>query len=436
MLEILLFGYLITCVSGQRGADVVLSCSLVEEGSGMGGMGGGAPFSRTPATLVLRDLAVTPDLSPDTLTPFNPPAVPDPNDIILEAKVTSPEIPEADLLLHADCNDQEVACEMSQYYPRDAQQGSTEPAYFIVSLQVEGGGLSLTLLLQTLSINKDQSDHPALMQSKLELPLSQSGTLLTEVVFLVFSRSQYRSAPLGGVALLDCGFRQQAQHTGQDVGLEWRLQHRGNGRRILEMRAGKRETEEEPVVHVEREGSSVDAARLTGQGNASLTLSRLKVPDEGTYICTVSSGLYQAQQVIQLHVIQPPQVSFSQEKLVFQDKLTQKLSCHCKNYYPLDVQIEWLSLGPTDSEPSIVSEQVSLSSHRQHSDGTLSLSSHLFLQPSAFPPGTTVTCRVTHAALDMPSSLSLTVQAPDPDSYWMVLGFLVITILFFYQVMK
>jgi hypothetical protein len=65
---------------------VVLSCSLVEEGSGMGGMGGGALFSRTPATLVLRDLAVTPDLSPDTLTPFNPPAVPDPNNIILEAK--------------------------------------------------------------------------------------------------------------------------------------------------------------------------------------------------------------------------------------------------------------------------------------------------------------------------------------------------------------
>ena len=57
-----------------------------------------------------------------------------------------------------------------------------------------------------------------------------------------------------------------------------------------------------PPVHVEREGSSVDAALLVGQGNASLTLARLKVSDEGTYICTVSTGLYQAQQVIQLHV--------------------------------------------------------------------------------------------------------------------------------------
>lgn len=92
--------------------------------------------------------------------------------------VESPEIPEADLLLHADCNEQEVTCEISRYFPRNAKEGSTEPAYFIGSLQIEGGGLSLTLVLQTLPL--DQSDRPALMQSKLELPLSQSGTLLTE----------------------------------------------------------------------------------------------------------------------------------------------------------------------------------------------------------------------------------------------------------------
>uniref|UniRef100_A0A4W5MXI4 TAP binding protein like n=1 Tax=Hucho hucho TaxID=62062 RepID=A0A4W5MXI4_9TELE len=419
---------------GQGGADVVLSCSLVEEGSGMGGMGGGALFSRTPATLVLRDLAVTPDLSPDTLTPFNPPSVPDPDSIILEAKVESPEIPEADLLLHADCNEQEVTCEISRYFPRNAKEGSTEPAYFIGSLQIEGGGLSLTLILQTLPL--DQSDRPALMQRKLELPLSQSGTLLTEVVFLVFSRSESHSAPIGGVALLDCGFRQQDPPPGLELGLEWRLQHRGSGRKVLEISAGQTETEEGPAVHVEREGSSVDAALLVGQGNASLTLARLKVSDEGTYICTVSTGLYQAQQVIQLHVTQPPHVSLSEEKLVFRDELPQKLSCHCKNYYPLDVQMEWFSVSSTDSEPSVLSDQVSLSSHRQHSDRTMSISSHLTLHPSTFPPGTTVTCRVTHPALDTPLSLSLTVETPEPDSYWMVLGFLVITVLFFYQVMK
>lgn len=65
---------------------MVLSCSLVEEGVGMGGMGGGSLFTRTPATLVLRDVAVAPDESLESLTPFVPPSIPDPDAILLEAK--------------------------------------------------------------------------------------------------------------------------------------------------------------------------------------------------------------------------------------------------------------------------------------------------------------------------------------------------------------
>lgn len=44
-------------------------------------------------------------------------------------------------------------------------------------------------------------------------------------------------------------------------------------------------------------------ADQVGEGNASVTLTRLKVLDEGTYICTVSLGIFHAQQVIQLHII-------------------------------------------------------------------------------------------------------------------------------------
>lgn len=90
--------------------------------------------------------------------------------------VSSPEIPNADVLLHADCNDQEVMCELSRYSPRGSQE-SSDPAYFMVSLNVEGAEFSASLILQTLTVNKDQS---TLIQNKLGLPLSQSGTLLTE----------------------------------------------------------------------------------------------------------------------------------------------------------------------------------------------------------------------------------------------------------------
>lgn len=56
-------------------------------------------------------------------------------------------------------------------------------------------------------------------------------------------------------------------------------------------------------VHAERMGSSMDAAQLVREGNASVTLTKLKVLDEGAYICTVSIGIFHAQQVIQLHII-------------------------------------------------------------------------------------------------------------------------------------
>ncbi|XP_039973514.1 tapasin-related protein isoform X2 [Xiphias gladius] len=394
-------------------------------------MGGGASFRRTPATLVFRDVAVASDESLETLTPFVPPSVPDLDLLLFEAKVSSVEIPNADLLLHADCNEQEVMCEISSYSPRGSRE-SSDPAYFMASLNVEGIEFSTVLILQTLTVEKD---HSTLIHNKLGLPLSQSGTLLTEVIFLVFSHIKSVSVPLRGDVLLNCGFKQLQIPLSQEVAIEWRLQHRGKGRRVLDMKTRLDDAEGSTVVHAERRGSSVDAAKVVGEGNASLTLSKLKVLDEGTYICTVSLGLFHAQQVIRLHIIQPPHVSLSKEKLVLKSETRQTLSCHCNNYYPLDVQMEWLSLSLTDTEPAVFPDQGSLSSHRHHGDGTFSLSSHFTVPPSV-SPGTKITCRVSHTALDAPLSVSVVVESPEPDSYMWVLGFLIITVLFFYQVMR
>ncbi|CAK6966223.1 tapasin-related protein [Scomber scombrus] len=430
MIELVLSGFFMTCVYANGVADVVLSCALVEEGVGLGGMGGGSLFTRTPATLVLRDVAVAPDESLEALTPFVPPSIPDPDAILFEAKVSSPDIPDAAVLLHADCNEQEVMCEISRYSPRGSQD-SSEPTYFMVSLNVEGVDFSTALILQTLTLERDQS---TLIQNKLNLPLSQSGTLLTEVIFLVFSHVKSVSAPLRGDVLLNCGFKQPDTPLAQELDIEWRLQHRGKGRKVLEMKTRLDDVEGTTVMHADRRGSSMDAAQVVGEGNASVTLNKLKVMDEGTYICTVSVGVFHAQQVIQLHVIQPPQVTLSEEKLVLETS-PQTLSCHCSKYYPLDSQMEWLSLSPTDTEPIVLKDQVSLSSHRQHGDGSYSLSSHLTV-PSDISPGTKIICKVSHPALDAPLSVSVLAESPEPASYWWVLGFLIITVLFFYQVMR
>lgn len=75
-----------SCFSGNVFVDVVLSCSLVEEGAGMGGMRGGSYFTHTPSTLVFKDVEVPPDESLENFTPFVPPSVPDPDAILIEAK--------------------------------------------------------------------------------------------------------------------------------------------------------------------------------------------------------------------------------------------------------------------------------------------------------------------------------------------------------------
>lgn len=88
--------------------------------------------------------------------------------------MSSPEIPDAEVLLHADCNQQEVLCELSQYTPQGAQW-SSDSAYLMVSLDVEGVDFSAMIILQTV-----KTEDTGLVQTNLGLPLSQSGMLLTD----------------------------------------------------------------------------------------------------------------------------------------------------------------------------------------------------------------------------------------------------------------
>lgn len=431
MFLVILFGYSVMHVyaDGAAGvADLVLSCVLVEDGAAHGGMGGGGRgFGRAHATLVLRDVPVGSDQSLETLTPFIPAAEPDPELLLIEATVSKPEIPNLDLLLHADCNGQEVTCEMSHFSPVDSTKASDQ-ALFMVSLNIEDVDFSTSLILQTVKV-----EQPTQRQSKLGLPLSQSGSVQSEVIMVVYSDVKSLTAPLKGDALLPCVFKQQDSPLAPDVHIEWRVQHRGKGRKVFEMKTPLEHTEGKVEVHAERSGSSVSAGAVVSEGNASLSLSALKVADEGTYICTVTIGQFHAQQVIQLNVIQLPEVSLSEHRLMLKSDTT--LICHSSKYYPLDAEIEWFSRGPDDTELVVFSGKSSLSSHRRHGDGTFSVSSHLTV-PHTVVPGTEITCVVSHPALYAPLSETATVTSPKPESYWWVLGFLIITVLFFYQVMK
>lgn len=78
------------------------------------------------------------------------------------------------MLLHADCNQQEVLCELSLYTPQGAQR-SADSAYLMVSVNVEGVDFSAMIILQTV-----KTEDTGLVQTNLGLPLSQSGMLLTD----------------------------------------------------------------------------------------------------------------------------------------------------------------------------------------------------------------------------------------------------------------
>lgn len=52
----------------------------------------------------------------------------------------------------------------------------------------------------------------------------------------MFTHKKSVSAPLRSDVVLSCGFKQHEIPLAQEVGIEWRLQHRGKGEKVLEMK--------------------------------------------------------------------------------------------------------------------------------------------------------------------------------------------------------
>lgn len=115
---------------------------------------------------------------------------------------------------------------------------------------------------------------------------------LNTVEFQVTTRTPSLSFLLGSSASLHCGF---SMAPGLDLtSVVWRLQYKGSGQLVASWTSGQE--------HVRREGITLEPEQQLMAGNASLTLSSLTLKDEGTYICQITTSLFQAQQIIQLHV--------------------------------------------------------------------------------------------------------------------------------------
>lgn len=117
--------------------------------------------------------------------------------------------------------------------------------------------------------------------------------MTTHTPSLIFQR--------GSSASLHCGF---SMTPGLDLArVEWRLQHKGSGQLVYRWTTGQGQAK--------REGATLEPEQLLMAGDASLTLPSLTLKDEGTYICQITTSLYQAQQIIQLHVQGEARTHFS-----------------------------------------------------------------------------------------------------------------------------
>uniref|UniRef100_A0A7N5JY59 TAP binding protein like n=1 Tax=Ailuropoda melanoleuca TaxID=9646 RepID=A0A7N5JY59_AILME len=135
------------------------------------------------------------------------------------------QIPQAEALLHADCNGKEVTCEISHYF----LQATEKAAWFITNVQVSGGGPSVSMVMKT----PRDAENGAVLHPTLNLPLSPHGTVQTAVELQVTTETPSLNFLLGSSASLHCGFSMAPSL--ELTGVEWRLRHKGNGRGRLHL---------------------------------------------------------------------------------------------------------------------------------------------------------------------------------------------------------
>ncbi|KFV64454.1 Tapasin-related protein, partial [Dryobates pubescens] len=411
-----------TPVPPFRRVDVILLCSYV--GEDVRGLHPAfrSSSSEHSAALVLRGISVRDDGNLDDVTEYKVPLEDSGSpSIVFEASVQSVSIPHAESLLHADCDGEEVNCEISPYSSQQATEGTCHTSWFMATMQLSGT-ISIALVLRGPHCDspQDEEEHHAALHPVLRIPVSKEGTLLTTVEFQSSSQSTSLHVGLGSSVTLDCRFALAPSSSLSSLG--WRKQHRGSGQSLFWYQVGSPGPTAQPKVHV-------DVVELLGSGDASLSLREASVGDEGMYICSVSTLLHQAQHIIQLQVVEPPRVHVIPAVVSFDREVTATLTCIIAGYYPLDVSVRWTQRTPENAHVEVPLPNTGLSSHRQNQDGTYSITSYLSISSDTAQAPATYSCHVSHVALAKPISVSSHLKAPENTGPENLLGCFIATVI-------
>ncbi|XP_021271907.1 tapasin-related protein-like [Numida meleagris] len=318
--------------------------------------------------------------------------------------------PSVNILQHADEDINMLDCRISPYFTANTQilwpgrevRAHGMDTWFTCTIKHTAGKYAATaFLVQGLEDREHQT--PA--------QLHQDITEQTHVSAVLAVRTrlpQVRTA-LGKDVVLDCAF---AADPRVDVAVRWALRQTGrHEKRIATSSGGRAEMfPQEP------------------RGNASLLLRRVELSDEGTYICAVQAAALELEQAVQLQITEKPTVTVNVNSLSLVEGEQQKLVCDIRNYYPADIQVQWLREPRGAGQLPDTVPNVLTSSHRRSSNGTYSFSRFFLLTANLHDNGRTYTCRVEHPSLQAPIRRSVTVAVREATSTtWLLLLLLGLT---------
>ncbi|XP_066455720.1 tapasin-related protein-like isoform X2 [Eleutherodactylus coqui] len=293
---------------------------------------------------------------------------------------------------------EDVKCELTPYFTANTQilwPGITNTdnalgSWYTYTLKHKGGKFHTTTLFTKLSgatEKKKDGKYPVL------------------ATLMLSTRTPYVYARLMDSVLLDCAFT--VDHRA-DVSVTW--SHRDRRSQQTNILSYNGITKK---LIYNWKGVYMQVEELQN-GNASLLVSNLAIQkSEGFYVCTVSVASLFIDQRIHLQIRESPKVSLNVDSVIaLEEGNEKKFVCDVSNYYPLEVNIEWLrELPNTGLLPTLIST-VLYSSHRYNSNGTYSLSAFFLYEASLKDNGFTFTCRVEHESLKYPvrKSVTLTVS--------------------------
>ncbi|XP_039221888.1 tapasin [Crotalus tigris] len=312
----------------------------------------------------------------------------------------------------------EAACEINPYPPREAhvpwaaglagRTGSPrclEGRWVIATIQSPEAGFGVSTILH--------QEGP--LPGKPQTPRVAVAT----AVLSVFTRTPRLESRLGNDVLLDCGF--SAPPTAFSV--EWRHQHSGAGRVILAYNGAAQR------VTVSEEGARLFLDQAGG--NVSLQLQTAQVRHEGTYICSVYLPQLQAQQAVELRIVQPPKVTLRPIPLPVPLDTHTDLACEVAGYYPQSISVVWKWRSPGAPHQALLDTWES--GHRQAPDGTHSFTS--FARLPALQPGDqggSYSCHVSHVGLGqegLQKTMKLNVAGSSLPSVEDAIGLFLVTFL-------